>query len=426
VTTRGDRCGIINDVTTRDDVTSARTLAGADARLRFALDAAEVGYWEIDLRTGRAERSPLLDRIFGLETPLPAWSYDTFLTYVHPDDRAAVDRASHHALDTRTEWEVECRIVRADGTPRWIWSRGAVSDEVDGVPTQMVGVVIDVTRRKDADAEREAFLSSVSHDLKTPLTSIVGYAQLARRRLGRLGGAGNAGGAEVAAVATTIRGIEAAAARMRALVDDLLELTRAQWGAALPLEPRPTDLAALVRRLVGELHVPETHRVEVEAPDALRVEIDPDRIERVVGNLLSNALTYSPAGGTIRVRVASAPHADGRTDAADAGDAHAVVSVRDAGVGIPADELPRIFERFHRGRNVVGRIAGTGVGLASARQIATAHGGTLDVESAEGVGSTFTLRLPLRSPRPRPGPPVPPKTPRSPTPAADRTPETTP
>jgi len=440
------RCGIIDDVDTvdtRDNVSGVRTPVrpepgatrvgtGADARLRFALDAAEVGYWELDLRSGRTERSPLHDRIFGHATLLPAWGYDTFLTYVHPDDRAAVDRAFRHACATGTEWEVECRITRADGAPRWIWARGAVSDEVDGVPARMVGVVIDVTRRKDADAAREAFLSSVSHDLKTPLASIMGYAQLARRRLGRLGdaggagGAGGVGGAEVAAVTTTIRGIEASAVRMRGLVDDLLELTRAQWGTALPLKPRPTDLAALVRRIVGDLHVPETHRVEVEGPDALRAEIDPDRIERVVSNLLSNALKYSPAGGTIRVCVTRADGADG-ADGADA-----IVSVQDAGVGIPADEVPHVFERFHRGRNVVGRIAGTGVGLASARQIAAAHAGTLAVESAEGVGSTFTLRLPLGSPRRGPrgpqGPQEPPDTPRAPTPPpdADAQPETAP
>jgi signal transduction histidine kinase len=115
-------------------------------------------------------------------------------------------------------------------------------------------------------------------------------------------------------------------------------------------------------------------------------EWDRMRLERVLDNLLSNAVKYSPQGGPIAIRV-------GRED--DAGGAWAVVSVRDDGIGVPAEDLPWIFERYRRAGNVAGRVAGTGIGLAGARQIVEQHGGTIGVESDEGQGTTVTVRLPL-------------------------------
>jgi signal transduction histidine kinase len=121
----------------------------------------------------------------------------------------------------------------------------------------------------------------------------------------------------------------------------------------------------------------------------LHAAVDAARIARVVGNLLSNALKYSPRGGTIVVRVAQADGTAGP---------EALIAVADAGIGIPAADLPHIFERFARARNVAGHIPGTGIGLASARGIVEQHGGSITVQSTEGVGSAFIVRLPLAPP----------------------------
>lgn len=126
-------------------------------------------------------------------------------------------------------------------------------------------------------------------------------------------------------------------------------------------------------------------RVETHLPVLVSV-IDAGRVERVVGNLLTNALKYSPPESPITVRVAR-DDADTRP--------MAMIAVRDEDIGIPATDLPHIFERFHRGTNVVSYVQGTGIGLASARQIVALHGGTISVESVEGAGATFTVRLPL-------------------------------
>jgi signal transduction histidine kinase len=114
---------------------------------------------------------------------------------------------------------------------------------------------------------------------------------------------------------------------------------------------------------------------------------DAGRLERVLANLISNALKYSPNGGEIDVTVEQVDE-EGRR--------WAVVKVKDSGIGIPAADLPHIFERFHRGANVSGRIPGTGIGLAAAQEIVEQHGGSISVQSREGDGSTFTVRLPAR------------------------------
>ena len=113
---------------------------------------------------------------------------------------------------------------------------------------------------------------------------------------------------------------------------------------------------------------------------------DTVRLERVLGNLLSNAVKYSPEGGIITVKVTKE------------GDQWAVLSVEDQGVGIPADDLPHIFDRFHRAANIAGQIKGSGLGLASAHQIIKQHGGTITATSQQGKGATFTVRLPLNPP----------------------------
>jgi signal transduction histidine kinase len=165
-------------------------------------------------------------------------------------------------------------------------------------------------------------------------------------------------------------------------------LTRLQLGQPLELRRRPADLVELAHRIAAEQQkTTERHRIRVETTRGeLRGWWDTVRLTRVLENLVSNAVKYSPDRSEITVTVE-------REDAG--GEAWAVLAVRDQGLGIPAGDLPQIFERFTRASNVTGRIAGTGIGLASARQIVEQHDGTISVESEEGEGSTFTVRLPL-------------------------------
>ncbi len=238
--------------------------------------------------------------------------------------------------------------------------------------------------------QRDEFLSSAAHDLKTPLTSVRGYAQLAQRRLRQLNGV------DTQPVAEQIERIVDAAGRMLGLINDFMDVTRGEMGVAIRLDRAPTDLVALVRGVVQQHQGTTAHRFRLETPDALGAEVDAERVERVLNNLLSNALKYSPDGSEVTVRV-DTTSGDERDEEREEREGHsATITVRDQGFGIPADDLPRVGDRFHRGANVVGRVGGTGVGLASARRIVADHGGTLTVASAgEGQGTTVSVLFPL-------------------------------
>lgn len=253
-----------------------------------------------------------------------------------------------------------------------------------GATTGAVVVFQDISTMLESERTREAFVSTTTHDLKGPLTSVRGYTQLAARRLSKLTGV------ETAPVAVALGSIEEATTRMLALINDLADATRIRMGVPLELRRAPADLVALVREVVaGQAFAGEPVTVEAETP-VLIAEIDAPRFERVLTNLIGNAIKYSPPDAPIVVRV-------WREAGDETGGAVAAVSVADRGVGIPAEDLPTIWDRYTRGGNVSGHIAGSGLGLASVRAIVERHGGTVSVQSAVGEGSTFTVRIPMQS-----------------------------
>jgi PAS domain S-box-containing protein len=231
---------------------------------------------------------------------------------------------------------------------------------------------------------RDEFLAAVSHDLKSPLTSIKATAQLMQRSLAQqpeLDRAYLGGG---------LSHIEATVTRMTTMINELLDVVRLEVGQPLELEQRPTDLVALVRQVAAAHQATTTrHQIQVEADlPALVGTWDTFRLERVLDNLVSNAIKYSPTGGVIRLTLRPEEDVTG---------AWALVQVQDEGIGIPTRDLPHVFERFYRGGNAVGKTRGTGIGLAGACNIVQQHGGRIEVRSEEHTGTTFILRLPLKT-----------------------------
>jgi PAS domain S-box-containing protein len=230
---------------------------------------------------------------------------------------------------------------------------------------------------REAIRVRDQFLSIASHELKTPLTSLMGYAELIQRRAEREGSLSER---DRRAVAVIVDQSE----RLNRLIGSLLDLSRIETGQ-LSIERLPIDLDTMARRLVEEVQPSLDHHLLrfSGAPEPQIVEGDELRLEQVVQNLIQNAVKYSPEGGTIDLQVQRC------------GDA-ACVSVTDQGIGIPPEALPRLFQRFYRAPNVNPQhISGLGVGLYVVKEIVTLHGGTIGVASREGAGSTFTIRLPL-------------------------------
>ena len=244
---------------------------------------------------------------------------------------------------------------------------------------------------------RDEFLSTVSHDLKNPLASVKGFAQLLLRQVTR------AETVDREQLLDGLRTIDETTTRMTALINELVDIAYVRMGQPLTLDRRPDDLVSLARRIVDAYQkTTGRHRLRVvaEAPELVG-SWDVARLGRVLENLISNAIKFSPRGGEIILELrregrtgTDAPGLDGIDRDGDGG-SWAVLTVHDRGLGIPAADLPLIFDRFHRGRNVAEQITGTGIGLASVRQIVEQHGGTIAVESEVGIGSTFTVRLPL-------------------------------
>jgi signal transduction histidine kinase len=227
-----------------------------------------------------------------------------------------------------------------------------------------------------AQQSQRDLVANVSHELKTPLTSIQGFSQAI------LDGTAS----ERAAVARAADIIHEETNRMRRMVDDLLVLARFDAGE-VKMAREPLELGTLLRGCVEKL-APQAQKagvaLEVDVPEELCVTGDADQVAQVFANLIDNGIAHTSPGG--RVTVAAGPVAQ----------RHAIdATVTDTGKGIPSDELPRIFERFYRADKARRRRGGAGLGLAIAKEIVVAHGGTITAESVVGLGSKFTVRLPI-------------------------------
>jgi signal transduction histidine kinase len=237
--------------------------------------------------------------------------------------------------------------------------------------------VADATRRlEELDRAKSSFVAIASHELRTPLTALQGFSELlAMRRLPP---------EEVSRLAGIMRG---EAKRLGRIVNDLLDLSRIERGLPPALHRTPVAVeAALAATAEVFRRGSATHPIVVECAESLpRVDADPDALERILANLISNAMKYSPPGRAVRVR---ARRANG---------AAVELEVEDEGMGIPADALARIFEPYYRAPEAGDTARGTGIGLAVVRSLVEAHGGAISVESAPGVGTRVTFSLPAVS-----------------------------
>jgi PAS domain S-box-containing protein len=230
---------------------------------------------------------------------------------------------------------------------------------------------------QDAVRVREEFLSIASHELKTPLTTVKGYSQILSRLMRRPA-------LDRSRLIRLTDQLQAQLGRFETLIADLLDVSRIQQGR-LELRPEPADLVRLARTVLSRFESPAItgpqHHLQLDAPDALTAVLDPDRLDQVLTNLVSNAVKYSPDGGEIVVSIR------GDDDTIE-------IAVADQGIGIPEAEHGQLFLPFSRSETVQRAISGVGLGLYISNQIVQRHGGMIQVESQPGKGSTFTVKLP--------------------------------
>ena len=361
-----------------------REVRDNEERLRLALAVAQVATWEWDLATGRMRWSANPEVVFGF----PPGSFGPNLRIshaVHPDDVVELDAAFHHALQSG-EFEVEYRAVRPDGSMVWIADRGRLVHDVANQPSRILGVSVDLTRRKrleeallESDRRKDEFLATLAHELRNPLAP-VRYALKVLNMKEPL----------TPELRWAVDIIERQTQHMARLVDDLLDVNRITRNT-LELRKETVDLASVISAAV-EVSRPyiESSRQQLllNIPsNPIYVDADSVRLAQVFSNLLNNASKYSKieeGGGTIWLSAES----DGT---------HAVVAVRDSGIGIAASMLPKVFDMFTQvGRSMGRSEGGLGIGLALAKRLVEMHGGTIEARSSGlGEGSAFTVRLPL-------------------------------
>lgn len=303
-------------------------------------------------------------------TALLGYSHDELLC-LSVSDIVAADMAwtqdEYAQFTANGSWRDELDVRRKDGD--------IVSVEVQATAIALPGrtlylsVLRDISTRRRYEREQRDFIAMVAHDLKNPLTAIKGYVQLMQRR-------GSYSAQNVATIA-------AQANRLERLIDDLRDVVRTD-AARIVLAYGETDLTALARAAVEEMQtLNPAHAIRLEAPtDPVVGSWDAGRIEQVIGNLLTNAVKYSPEGGEIVVRIETTSD-------------EARVSVTDQGIGVLPEALPKLFERFYRapGGMATDR-KGLGLGLYISKGIIEGHGGQVTAESTVGTGSTFRFTLP--------------------------------
>jgi PAS domain S-box-containing protein len=360
-------------------------LRDRNARLHLALEAGQLGSWDLDLDTGNAERSLQHDQIFGYREPLPHWTYRTFLDHVVPEDRGAVDRSFRSAVAAGTSWHRECRIRRADGTIRWIEVHGSPVHDGAGQASRLLGIVGDITDRKKHEAALKAardaaeqagrakarFLAAASHDLRQPLQGLFLFA-------GGLA-AGNLGPRE----RKLMDNVERALGALKMLLDAILDVSKLDSGI---VTAERADVA------VGEVVGPILDSYKGQARDKrlwLRwvpcqaiVRSDPVLLGRILRNLIENALRYTERGGVLI-------GCRRRRDAL-------LVQVWDTGIGISEDQQAEIFEEFVQvGNPARDRALGLGLGLAIVRRLSALLDHKVSLRSVPGRGSVFSVEVPL-------------------------------
>jgi signal transduction histidine kinase len=250
----------------------------------------------------------------------------------------------------------------------------------------LLGVLLALQRSQAEQARKrmQEVTGFVTHDLRGPLTRVAGYVGVLRRELRR------DEAPDRTVLLEHLAAVADAADELNAMVDELMDAARLQEGRSLDLRLQPTDLVQLAATCAEDWQR-QAPRHTVRATSSLPELVgnwDVQRLRRVLNNLLSNATKFSPDGGLVLVAV---------TSDSDGAEHWAVMTVQDFGQGIPQADVPRVFDRFHRGANAAGRIAGTGLGLAGVREIVREHGGTIVLASEEGKGTAVTVRLPLET-----------------------------
>ncbi|MBS1527649.1 MAG: PAS domain-containing protein, partial [Bacteroidetes bacterium] len=344
---------------------------GAHEQLRIAVQASGSGVWDLDVQQGILSHSAQFAQLVGREGKLLV-TPDALWSCFHEDDAAQVRTAFEQAIRSG-RLAFQARILPETGNIRWLQFYGETQRDRYGTTVRLLGTVMDITTQKKMDQQKDEFISVASHELKTPLTSLKSYVQLAHMKSNDLEGQEISGMLERA---------ETQINKMTRMIRDFLNAAQSDSGKMV-LNREEFLLDDLVREIVTDLSVnARRNRLRLSDCPPLRVRADREKIEQVLANLIGNALKYSEGDDPVTI---SGSQADGRV----------TISVSDQGIGISEKDKKRLFDRFYRSEDLNSRgVSGFGIGLYVASEIVRLHGGTIGVDSEIGQGSRFWFDLP--------------------------------
>lgn len=362
--------GVVMDIT--EQYLAAAEIKRAEENLRMAIDAAGLGTFHINATDRIFVSSSKLKEFFGF-LPDEEVPYDAAINQIHPDYRQEVADLVESAFNKGTRFDMEYPIIgHRDGRIRWV--RGIGEMQHSEGRDYFTGVLHEITEKKQDEIRKNDFIGMVSHELKTPLTSMKGYIQVLLGRLAKL---------EDDFIMSALEKANAQVTKMTGMINGFLNISRLESGK-IHIDRQHFDLALLIKESEDEsLATIVSHKVIFEPVKTTFVSADRDKIGQVIHNLISNAVKYSPLGSTIHVVCLTADNAVN-------------ISVKDHGMGIKPDDISKIFDRYYRveGGHMYS-ISGFGIGLYLCAEIIHRHQGEIWAESEFGKGSTFSFSLPL-------------------------------
>jgi two-component system sensor histidine kinase VicK len=366
---------VITEVT--EQVRARQELDRAYEQASLAKQAAQLGTFDMNLLEGTMEWDDRCRTLFGISHNKRVTYEKDFWMGLHPDDKEkvslAVDAAFNKSISDGS-YDVEYRTIGAeDKKERWVRAKGKVFFDEQNTPVRFIGSVIEITEQKQEEQRKNDFIGIVSHELKTPLTSIKAYIQLLNRKAYQKGDGADTGLLSKAEIQIN---------KMTAMIKGFLDVSRLESGK-IHIEKEDFILNTLIEEVIADVSAISAGSSLVFLPcEPILVCADREKISHVIHNILNNAIKYSPVGSLVKV---TCTHEDSM----------ATVSIQDKGIGIAKQDLDKLFDRYYRVRNPnMKMISGFGIGLYLSAEIIKRHDGKIWAESEEGKGATFFFNLP--------------------------------
>jgi PAS domain S-box-containing protein len=353
-------------------------LKSTQERLSLALKASRVGIFDHDLTTGAVTWTREEAEIFGYPQDRLQVQYSDVQSRIHPEDMEMVNLAIEKARNQKQDYRAEFRVIWPDGSIHWLFGIGKVIFDSQGRATHLMGSNLDVTERrkvleslKEERELRERFVFTLTHDLRTPLTSAKMNIQLAARKANDPDAVLN-------------HSVKAVSALQRAdkMIQDLLDASRIRVGIGLTIETAECDMAKLVREVCDELTAANGVQFKLQVPPSLTGYWSCSELRRAIENLGSNAVKYGDLSRPIEVDLVQS-------------ESNVKFSIHNYGNPIPPSDIPKIFESFRRATTSEGKSKGWGLGLSLVKGVIEAHGGQISVQSDPASGTIFSFQLPI-------------------------------